>query len=83
MTWAQRLKRVFAIEVETCGECGGTVKVIASIEDPAVITTILDHLGMNACKGGNCRHAARNREAYCLLEEKKAVSKLKRYGRVL
>ena len=31
MTWAQRLKRVFAIEVETCGECGGAVKVIASI----------------------------------------------------
>jgi hypothetical protein len=31
MTWAQRLKREFAIDVETCGECGGTVKVIASI----------------------------------------------------
>jgi hypothetical protein len=28
MTWAQRLKRVFNIDIETCGECGGTVKVI-------------------------------------------------------
>jgi hypothetical protein len=29
MTWAQRLKRVFNIDIETCRECGGTVKVIA------------------------------------------------------
>ena len=31
MTWAQRLKRVFNIDVETCRECGGAVKVIACI----------------------------------------------------
>ena len=31
MTWAQRLKRVFGIEIETCEQCGGKVKVIASI----------------------------------------------------
>ncbi|MCU7850225.1 MAG: IS91 family transposase [Candidatus Thiodiazotropha sp. (ex Lucinoma kastoroae)] len=44
MTWAQRLKRVFHIDIETCCECGGAVKVIACIEDPKVITKILDHL---------------------------------------
>ena len=44
MTWAQRLKRVFAIDVETCSECGGDVRVIASIEDPVVIRRILAHL---------------------------------------
>jgi hypothetical protein len=44
MTWAQRLKRVFNIDVETCRECGGAVKVIACIEDSAVIKKILDHL---------------------------------------
>jgi hypothetical protein len=44
MTWAQRLKRVFHIDIETCRECGGTVKVIACIEDPAVIKKILAHL---------------------------------------
>lgn len=44
MTWAQRLKRVFNIDIKTCQECGGTVKVIACIEDPAVIRKILDHL---------------------------------------
>lgn len=48
MTWAQRLKRVFNIDIETCGECGGAVKVIACIEDPAVIKKILDHLNEKA-----------------------------------
>lgn len=46
MTWAQRLKCVFAIEIEKCGQCGGTVRVIASIEDPDVIEKILKHLGL-------------------------------------
>lgn len=44
MTWAQRLKRVFNIDIETCVECGGAVKVIACIEDPVVIKKILAHL---------------------------------------
>lgn len=44
ITWAQRLKRVFNIDIETCSECGGDVKIIASIEDPAVIAKILAHL---------------------------------------
>jgi hypothetical protein len=29
MTWMQRLKRVFAIDIETCQRCGGPLKVIA------------------------------------------------------
>ena len=41
MSWAQRLKRVFRIEIETCEHCGGRVQVIASIEDAAVIGWIL------------------------------------------
>jgi len=44
MTWAQRLKRVFNIDIETCRACGGAVKVIACIEDPVVIENILTHL---------------------------------------
>jgi len=48
MTWAQRLKRVFNIDIETCRECGGAVKVIACIEDPVVIKKILDHLKATA-----------------------------------
>jgi hypothetical protein len=41
MSWAQRLKRVFRIEIERCGRCGGQVRVIAAIEDPRVIERIL------------------------------------------
>jgi len=29
MTWAQRLKRVFRIDIETCEYCGGAVRVTA------------------------------------------------------
>ena len=39
-----RLKRVFDIDIDTCCECGGDVKIIASIEDPVVIRMILAHL---------------------------------------
>ena len=52
MTWAQRLKRVFDIDIETCSECGGKVKIIASIEDPAVIRKILAHLDAIAASAG-------------------------------
>jgi len=44
MTWAQRLKRVFNIDIESCDKCGGDVRIIASIEDPGVIQKILAHL---------------------------------------
>jgi hypothetical protein len=39
--WAMRLKRAFNIDITLCEACGGPVKVIASIEDPAVIEKIL------------------------------------------
>jgi hypothetical protein len=45
MSWAQRLKRVFRIEIERCGRCGGQMKVVAVIEDPVVIERILGPLG--------------------------------------
>ena len=43
MTWAQRLKRVFGIDVNTCGHCGGTLRIVASIEEPTAIRAILAH----------------------------------------
>ncbi len=48
LTWAQRLQRVFAIDIETCRHCGGRLRVIASIEQPALIERILGHLGRAA-----------------------------------
>lgn len=44
MTWAQRLKRVFDIDVQTCDACGGTARIVAAVEDPVVIKKILAHL---------------------------------------
>jgi len=44
MTWAQRLKRVFNIDISTCEKCQGPVRIIACIEDPVVIRQILAHL---------------------------------------
>lgn len=44
MTWAQRLKRVFNIDIETCEKCQGPVRIISCVEDPAVIRQILEHL---------------------------------------
>jgi hypothetical protein len=44
MSWAQRLKRVFNIDIEVCGHCGGSVKVIACIEEQDLIDSILAHL---------------------------------------
>jgi hypothetical protein len=52
MTWAQRLKRVFNIDIEACSECGGAVKVIACIEDPVVIEKILTHLNEKVASPG-------------------------------
>jgi hypothetical protein len=44
MTWAQRLKRVFRIEISICDHCGGPVKIIACSQDKLTIGKILVHL---------------------------------------
>ncbi len=48
MTWVQRLKRVFNLTITICNRCGGSVKIIACIEDPLVIKKILDHLNVKS-----------------------------------
>ena len=50
MTWAQRLKRVFNIDIEPCEACGGIVKIVAGIEDFAVIQRILEHFEQGAAR---------------------------------
>jgi hypothetical protein len=44
MSWMQRLKRVFAIDIESCPNCGGKLRVIACIEEPWLIQSILAHV---------------------------------------
>jgi hypothetical protein len=53
MSWVQRLKRVFAIDIETCPECSGKLRVIACIEDPPLITKILGHVQRREALIGN------------------------------
>lgn len=43
MNWAQRLKRVFGIDVNTCVHCGGAVRVVAAVEEATAIRKILAH----------------------------------------
>ena len=44
LTWMQRLKRVFAIDLSVCPKCGGRLRVIADVTDPQVIQRILQHV---------------------------------------
>ena len=48
MGWARLLRHVFDIDLEHCPQCGGDLKIIAAIEEPAVIVRILTHLGLPA-----------------------------------
>ncbi|MCP5320527.1 MAG: hypothetical protein H7A12_06850 [Pseudomonadales bacterium] len=63
MTQAQRLKRVFDIDVASCVRCGGAVRVIASIEDPALIERMLAHVRERAQRSSprvaRCRQGRR------------------------
>jgi hypothetical protein len=44
LTRMQRFKRAYAIDIEICPDCGGTLRVIACIEEPALIARILGHV---------------------------------------
>ena len=44
MSWAERLKRVFNIDIATCQNCHGNVRIIACIKDKSVIDIILSHI---------------------------------------
>ena len=48
MSWARLLKRVFAIDMKRCPNCGGgELKIIAAILERPVIEKILTHLGLD------------------------------------
>jgi hypothetical protein len=44
LTWAERLRRVFNIDIATCPLCGGAMRIIADITDPDIIQKNLDHI---------------------------------------
>jgi len=44
--WAELMRRTFGFDVLACTKCGGRLKLIALIDQPAVIEKILTHLGL-------------------------------------
>jgi hypothetical protein len=48
LSWARLIKRVFALDLEHCPNCGGELKIIAAILEQPAIEKILTHLGLQA-----------------------------------
>ena len=46
VSWAKLLARVFQIDITSCIDCGGKMKIIAALTQPASIRTFLDALGL-------------------------------------
>jgi hypothetical protein len=44
--WAALMQRSFGFDVLACPRCGGRLRLIALIEQPAVVRRILGHLGL-------------------------------------
>jgi hypothetical protein len=48
LPWANLLQRVFAIDAFRCDRCGGRMRILAAIDQPAVARSILDCLGLSS-----------------------------------
>lgn len=46
VAWAEILRRTFGLDVLACPDCGGRLRLVATIADPRVIARILAHLGL-------------------------------------
>ena len=46
--WAERLRRVFRVDVEVCPRCGGAMVIVGFVTEPAVVRRILAHLERRA-----------------------------------
>ena len=55
MSCMQRLRRAFAIDISTCRRCGGVVRVIAAITQPALSTRMLEHRAAVDAPGARAR----------------------------
>jgi hypothetical protein len=46
LSWAELIRRVFAVDVLECPRCGGRMRILAAIQTPGAIRDILEHLGL-------------------------------------
>jgi len=44
--WARLIRKVYEVDPLECPKCKGPMRVIALIDDPAVVRRILEHLGL-------------------------------------
>jgi hypothetical protein len=42
-SWAQLIRRIYEVDPLTCTKCGGEMRIVAFLLDPAVVRKILDH----------------------------------------
>jgi hypothetical protein len=45
-TWAQLIRKIYAVDPLTCPKCSGTMRIIAFIQDHEPVRTILKHLNL-------------------------------------
>ncbi|MFT4513132.1 MAG: hypothetical protein ACI89X_001672 [Planctomycetota bacterium] len=45
-TWAELLRRVYAVDILTCPRCGGVRRLLAAIQDPDSIERVLRAMGL-------------------------------------
>jgi hypothetical protein len=50
MSWVQRLRYVFDIDLNRCPRCGAAMRVLAVITEPRVIAAILEHIDTHAAR---------------------------------
>jgi len=48
LTFAALMARVFKIEVDVCPHCGGKMKIVAALTDPASVRRYLEGTGQSA-----------------------------------
>ena len=46
MAWADFLQRVFEVDALRCPDCGGRMRVLPAITDPALAAQVVDCVGM-------------------------------------
>jgi hypothetical protein len=49
-SWARLIKKIYEVDPLTCSNCGGSMRIIAFIEDCKVIRKILDWLGIDEAR---------------------------------
>jgi len=55
--WATLLRRSFEVDVLACARCGGRLRVLGEVSDPAFVQLVLEALGQPGTHGRRRGHA--------------------------